>query len=102
MSLISEAGTSSAAADKTISIIFNAVASSVMYTVPTGRKFVGKVWTNTNNAYAIINGQTYYYPHGSSYYARTPLDVVLNAGDVVKSSTNTSDYSMILGVESDA
>ena len=58
--------------------------------------------TNTNNAYAIINNQQYYYPHGNSYYARTPLDIVLNAGDTVKSSTTTSDYSMILGVESDA
>lgn len=102
MSLVAETTGSDASPDKTISIVFNAIASSVMYTVPTGRKFVGKVWTNTNNAYAIINNNTYYYPHGQSYFDRLPLDIVLNAGDTVKSSTTTSDYSMILGVESDA
>ena len=41
-------------------------------------------------------------PYGSSYYAHRELDIELVAGDVVRSSPTTSDYSHIVGIETDA
>ena len=89
-------------ADKSIVKMVNATAQTILYTVPTGRKFKGKIWTNQSSYYGNINGLDMHTPYGSSYYSHKELDIELVAGDVVRSSATTSDYSHLVGIESDA
>lgn len=89
-------------ADKSIVKMVNATAQTILYTVPTGRKFKGKIWTNQSSYYGNINGVDMHTPYGSSYYSHKELDIELVAGDVVRSSATTSDYSHLVGIESDA
>ena len=42
--------------DKTIAIMAQGSANAVMYTVPSGRKFKGNLWTNQATYYGVING----------------------------------------------
>lgn len=99
---LSSIATTSATADKSIVKRVNATAQTILYAVPTGRKFKGKIWTNQASYYGNINGFDMYTPYGSSYYAHRELDIELVAGDVVRSSPTTSDYSHIVGIETDA
>lgn len=101
MALTSSSATT-ATPDKSIVKRINATAQTILYAVPTGRKFRGKIWTNQAQWYGNINGFDMYTPYGSSYYAHRELDIELVEGDVVRSSPTTSDYSHLVGIESDA
>ena len=96
------ATTSATGSDKSIVKLTHASAQVIQYTVPTNRKFKGKMWTNQASYYGNINGLDMYTPYGSSYYAHKELDIELVAGDVVRSSPTTSDYSHLIGIETDA
>ena len=100
---LSSTSSTSAGADKSIVKRVNATAQTIqLYAVPTGRKFKGKIWTNQASYYGNINNIDMYTPYGSSYYAHRELDIELAADDVVRSSPTTSDYSHIVGIETDA
>ena len=101
MALTSSTSTS-ATPDKSIVKRVNATAQTILYAVPTGRKFKGKMWTNQASYYGNINGLDLYTPYGASYYAHRELDIALAAGDIVRSSPTTSDHSHLIGIESDA
>ena len=88
-------------AEKTIVLTAQGSAYAVMYTVPSGRKFKGNLWTNQATYYGVVNSQDMRTPHKSSYYAQVPLPIELRAGDIVKASPTASDYTMIQGIESD-
>ena len=94
--------TSQSGANKSIVKMVNSTAQTILYTVPTGRKFKGKIWTNQSSYYGNINGLDMHTPYGSSYYSHKELDIELVAGDVVRSSATSSDYSHLVGIESDA
>lgn len=103
--LLSQISTSSVSSStaKQITIPSTSEAGAVMYSVPTGRKFVGNIF-NQNNGYSTnINGVTMYCYHGSSSYVAQAgaLHVfTLLSGTVVKEVTANSSY--IIGVETDA
>ena len=99
---LTSTSSSAAGADKSIIKMTYAAAQTIQYTVPKGRKFKGKMWTNQASYYGNINNIDIQTPYGSSYYAHRELDIELVAGDVVRSSTTTSDYSYLVGIESDA
>ena len=89
-------------AEKTIAVTAQGSAYAVIYTVPSGRKFKGNLWTNQPTYFGVINSQDMRTPHRSSYYAQVPLPIELRSGDIVKASPTASDYTMIQGIESDA
>ena len=100
-----DSGTTSgtvAAGPKGIAVQVQGSSANVLYTVPTGRRFKGHVWTNQPNYYATINGANMHVTYGSSYYSKRPLPIELAAGDVVKASPQNSDYTMLQGIEFDA
>jgi len=93
---------STTTASKSINVQVNSTASTVIYTVPVGRKFKGHLWTDQATYFGIINGHTMRSGYGASYYYVPPLPIELTAGDVVKSSPTTSDSTQLQGLESDA
>ena len=88
-------------APKSITIQSQGSASATMYTVPTGRKFSGYLWTNNQSYWGRINNIDLR-SYAGTYASITPLPIQLRAGDVVKSSATASDYTFIQGLESDA
>lgn len=81
--------------------------ASVMYTVPTGKKFVGTIWSG------IAGGAVSVTPAGgsgvflnlpginTSYATSSPMPITLVAGTIITNiSTNASQY--LVGVETDA
>jgi hypothetical protein len=91
--------TTTATPDKSITLQSQGSASATMYTVPTGRKFNGYLWTNQASFWGRINNIDLR-PYGSG--SISPLPIKLTAGDVVKASATGSDYTFIQGLESDA
>ncbi len=102
MALQAVATVSTAGSTKSIMVQANGSANALMYTVPTGKKFKGRLWTNQAAYYGNINGVDMYTPYGSSYYAHKELEIELTAGDIVKGSPTSSDYTYLQGLESDA
>lgn len=94
--------TSQSGSDKSIVKLAHQTAQVIQYTVPANRKFRGKMWTDQATYYGNINNIDIRTPYASSYYAHRELDIELVAGDVVRSSTTTSDRSFLVGIESDA
>ena len=88
-------------APKAITIQSQGSASATMYTVPTGRKFEGYLWTNNSSYWGRINSINLR-PYSSTNASLSPLPIQLTAGDVVQSSATSSDYTFIQGMESDA
>tara|TARA_R100000951_G_C2638648_1_gene180140 strand:- start:311 stop:625 length:315 start_codon:yes stop_codon:yes gene_type:complete len=93
-------GATASVAPKAITIESQGSASTAMYTVPTGRKFNGYLWTNNQSYWGRINDIDLR-PYGSTNASITPLPIQLTAGDVVKSSATSSDYTYLQGLESD-
>tara|TARA_B100000212_G_C27359191_1_gene527374 strand:- start:1372 stop:1674 length:303 start_codon:yes stop_codon:yes gene_type:complete len=93
---------SQSGSDKSIVKMTYSSAQVIQYTVPAGRKFKGKMWTNQAAYYGNINNIDIRTPYASSYYAHRELDIELVAGDIVRSSPTTSDHSYLVGIESDA
>jgi hypothetical protein len=91
-----------ATAPKGINVQVQGTAQATMYTVPTGRRFKGHLWTNNQSYYGMINSAQMYTGYTSSYYYLTPLPIELGEGDVVKASPTGSDYTMLQGIEFDA
>ena len=104
MALTLEAAAATAVAttaSKSITIQSQGSGSAVMYTVPTGRKFEGYLWTNQQSYWGRINNIDLR-PYSSTNAALSPLPIKLTAADVVKASPTASDYTFIQGLESDA
>lgn len=98
-------GSSSSAtptAPKGIAVMVQGSSANVLYTVPTGRRFKGHLWTNQQSYYGTINGANLHATYGQSYFSKRPLPIELGAGDVVKASPTNSDYTMLQGIEFDA
>ncbi len=91
-----------AAAPKGIAVQVQGSSANILYTVPTGRRFKGHLWTNAQSYYGTINGANMHATFGQSYYSKRPLPVELGPGDVVKASPTNSDYTMLQGIEFDA
>ena len=89
-------------APKGIAVMVQGSSANILYTVPTGRRFKGHMWTNQQDYYGTINGANMHTTYGSSYYSKRPLPIELAAGDVVKASPQNSDYTMLQGIEFDA
>ncbi len=102
LTILETATSSTATAAKSINVKVNSSASAVMYTVPSGRKFKGHLWTNANTYFGVINGVQMRHPYGHTSYQKPMLSIELTAGDVVNSSPTTSDYTHLQGLESDA
>lgn len=88
---------------KQIAITNTALAGTAMYTVPAGRKFIGRFTTTSTNQPTKINGVRIYpyYGGGTSVAQSGALgEWTLVAGTVV--SENTSNQTSIVGVEYDA
>ncbi len=97
---LTAATTTAKTPDKSITVMQQGTASAVMYTVPTGRKFQGVMWTSENNYYGQINNISMRTPYNGAY--GIPLPIVLTEGEVVKASVNSSDYCHLQGIETDA
>ena len=78
-------------------IVKNASGNTEMYTVPSGKTFSGQIWNTSSNGFGYINGIRLFWPYSSSYFAHRPLQIELNAGDVV--SGEGSGQTFLLGVE---
>ena len=102
MALTAIASVTSAGGTKSIMVQANGSVNALMYTVPAGKKFKGRLWTNNQSYYGNINGIDMYTPFGSSYYAHKELEIELTAGDIVKGSATGSDFTYLQGIESDA
>lgn len=90
-----------------IAVFGQAAAGTVYYTVPTGRKFVGALYTVQNSqGYAYVrvtsNSGTAVDLYVQSLYnsGATPMQVVLLPGTVIASTSATAAITL-LGVESD-
>lgn len=70
---------------------------SEIYTVPAGKTFEGRIWSNSSGGYGYINGTRLLWIYHNNYFAHTPLEVTLNAGDVFKA--DNSGTTFIVGVE---
>ena len=94
---------------KTIAMHVSQANSTVVYTVPAGRKFSGTV-----SSYASLSYQLYIKPAntqiigainavGGQYTPAYPIPIMLNAGDSCLSAGNTAGTQcFLLGVEEDA
>ena len=90
-------------APKQIAIPNTAAAGATMYTVPTGRKFIGRFTTTSNSQPTKINGVNIYPYYGSSTSVTQSGALgewTLVAGTVV--TENTANQTTIVGVEYDA
>ena len=72
--------------------------SGTLYTVPEGKTFKGIMWNNSSQGPGGVNGQIFYWPYSSSYFAHRPFEITLNAGDTVIASGNGT--TQLLGIES--
>lgn len=91
------------AASIQINIPNSSAAGEVMYTVPTGRKFVGNFQSTANGGTILVNGvYIYCYTGGSTNVtaAGSLTTYTLLAGTVVKE--NATNTSAIFGIESAA
>jgi hypothetical protein len=87
--------------------VWSNTSSQVMYTVPTGKKFVGSLWSNqAANSVGITPAggsatQIGVPGIGTSYAATSPMQITLVAGTIVTNySTSAAQY--LVGVETDA
>ena len=100
------ATTTAATPDKSISIVhYNGSTdqNTTYYTVPTGRKFKGYVWVNSQG-YGLGKfpghvGYEHYNAGGSTDFPLIPIETL--AGDFVSGSSNYA-YHSVVGIESDA
>jgi len=105
------------APDKTIAVMFYGNSGTLLYTVPTGRKFVGNFWgTNAVEGYVVSKGGSYVsgsnqnnfaqsqWPpyHGSTTGSTADAILTLNDGDMLYSGPSTNYRVRVVGVESDA
>ena len=113
---IDETGATAAAVpDKTIIAQYYGTANGLMYTVPTGRKFTGYLWTHNaieafivlsgatlnNSSNAISSTQSMWPPYSTNYTDGTP-QFTIHAGDAVYSGASSNQRTRLVGVESDA
>ena len=94
---------SSGAGPIQISVNNNIASGAVMYTVPAGRKFVGRIWNTGNNNQTQINSTYMYCYFGSATsvaQSGSLWEYNLVAGTVIKEGT--ANTSAILGIESAA
>jgi len=71
--------------------------SGTLYTVPEGKTFKGIMWNNSSQGPGGVNGQIFYWPYHSSYFAHNPFEITLSGGDTVIASG--SGTTQLLGVE---
>lgn len=90
-----------------IAIRANPLTGVVLYTVPTGRKFVGAIWGEKSSSTTIdvrvtVSGGTAQSVTAPSSYNTSliPLATVLLSGTVLSGVSNVNTV-MLLGVESD-
>jgi hypothetical protein len=78
--------------------IVKSATSGTLYTVPEGKTFKGIMWNNSSNGPGGVNGQVFYWPYNSSYFAHRPFEINLNGGDTVIAQSGGT--TQLLGVES--
>ncbi len=106
MPLINTITTSSGTVSAPIQIAIpnGTAANEIMYTVPAGRKFVGRIWNTQNGSSTRIN-TTYVYTYvGQSTYVTQVgafWEYYLLAGTVIREG-GTGNTTSILGIESAA
>ena len=86
-----------------ITIAATSTANAVMYTVPTGRKFIGRIGNTTSGYGTYVNSALIPFFQGSggtNPTAAALFELTLLAGTVIKEQAANSTY--IYGVESDA
>lgn len=110
---------STATPPKTIAIGFYGSTGTLVYTVPTGRKFVGNFWNaatgSVDAGFVVLAGASVdlsttnfnsstqsTWPPYSGQYPDYSVVLTLNAGDTLYSSPNSNVRVRIMGVESDA
>lgn len=88
--------------------IGNSTLSAVVYTVPAGRKFLGRIF-NTILSSTQINGASFNFFAGSVNSGTTNIansstfmDLTLLAGTVVSNPSSSAGSCQILGIEVDA
>ena len=94
---------------KTIALLVSGAQGATFYTVPSGRKFSGTITVNDALSYRCQikpSGATTVQTlavSGGQYTPAYPMPIMLNAGDVIQSSGNTTNMQcFLLGVEEDA
>jgi hypothetical protein len=87
---------------KQIAVAGSNTAGTVLYTVPTGRKFIGSFAPQTANCYIVINGIVLVLSQlGTSGSVTAAIPVTLVTGTVITTFGTTSACGLF-GVESDA
>jgi hypothetical protein len=94
---------------KTIALNVNAIAGTVVYTVPVGRKFSGTITTSGGLSFGCqikpsgtATAQTLD-GTGGQYTPAYPIPIMLNAGDAfLARGTGVNVNCFLLGVEEDA
>ena len=99
---------------KTILQMFYGTTGTLLYTVPTGRKFKGYFWpTNSVPGYIVTGGGSLNNSQNGTYTGQSmwpPYDVnytegsavlELNAGDALYSGGSTNYRVRVVGIESD-
>ena len=94
-------GITGAASARSINIEVQGTANQTMYTVPSGKKLIGKIWTNGSSYYGKINNINMRHPYVHSSGIKGVLDITLYAGDIVQSSATASDHTTLHGTEID-
>ena len=86
-----------------ISIQNSTPAQAVMYTVPTGRKFVGHITNSYQSGGCYINSMqlSCYYGNATAVAAAWSLNQITLLGGTVVKEGATANSTSILGVESD-
>lgn len=91
-------------APKQINILNNIAANTTMYTVPSGRKFVGRIFNTSSNASTYIDNTAVYanYSNPQGYLAAAASRVVWTflPGTVIREGTSGST-SQLIGIEQD-
>lgn len=89
-------------------VVAQGAASTIMYTVPSGKKFQGTMHTNYAGQTASITpsggvSATFVIPSAiTSYASASALPVTLVAGSIVKNELNSGNPTYLIGVETDA
>ena len=91
-----------AASAKSINIEVQGTATQTMYTVPSGKKFIGKMWTNGSSYFGRINNVNMRHPFVHTSGMKPLLDITLYAGDIVQASATAADHTTLHGTEIDA
>lgn len=104
ISTSSATATATAAPPKQINIQNNIAAGTAMYTVPAGRKFVGRIFNTTSNSFTYIDNTMIYanYSNNNGYLAAAASRVVWTflPGTVIREG-NTGSSSQLIGIEQD-